>query len=537
MTTMNSQTGAASPTDTVSLRLWRPSVVTWLLLGIALLVSAWPFMESLAWLWESWSGSEEYSHGVIMPLLTVFLIWTRREQLEETRLGGSWAGVVLVVVACLLYAAGRLAALHVIDNLGFWLLLCGIALAMTGLQAFRIIALPMVLLLLAIPLPTFFLNNISSTLQTWSSQLGVAVIRFFGISVLLLGNVIDLGQYKLEVAEACSGVRYLFPLVTIGMLMAYLYHGAWWKRVVIALSSLPLTLLMNSLRIGSIGVMVDRWGPSLAEGFVHEFQGWAMFMLTGALMLGLLGLLHRMGGATMSWREAFGIPPPAVRPPGTSVTAVPPPRPFVVSVVIICLVAVLGEFVHAPKPVHPARQAFVNFPDRIDGRDGRRQGMNAEFLDALQLDDYLLSDYVGADATVVGLYMAYYNDQQTGRSVHSPKSCLPGGGWVMTQFGQRRIDNVSIGGHPLYVNRAIIELGNDRQLVYYWFQQRGRSITSEFSVKWYLLQDGLLRHRTDGALVRVITPLPVGSDLAAGDARLASFIRAMGSSLPDYVPN
>jgi hypothetical protein len=163
--------------------------------------------------------------------------------------------------------------------------------------------------------------------------------------------------------------------------------------------------------------------------------------------------------------------------------------------------------------------------------------MNPEYLDVLQLDDYLLSDYVGADSAVVSLYMAYYKAQRTGQSVHSPKSCLPGGGWVMTEFGQHEVSGVAIAGQPLVVNRAIVELGNERQLVYYWFQQRGRVSTSEFAVKWYLLRDGLIRHRTDGALVRLTTPLPPGSTLADAEARLSAFALAIAPRLPEYIPN
>ena len=126
-----------------------------------------------------------------------------------------------------------------------------------------------------IPLPEFVLANLSTRLQLLSSQLGVAFIRLFDISVFVEGNVIDLGGYKLQVAEACSGLRYLFPLMTLGFLMACFYKGARWKRVVLFLSSIPITVLMNSIRIGIIGVTVERWGIRMAEGFLHDFRaGW-----------------------------------------------------------------------------------------------------------------------------------------------------------------------------------------------------------------------------------------------------------------------
>ena len=112
--------------------------------------------------------------------------------------------------------------------------------------------------------------------------------------------------------------------------------------------------------------------------------------------------------------------------------------------------------------------------------------------------------WIAADPGV-NLYIAYYNSQRKGEAVHSPRACLPGGGWQLSDFDQRTPGRHQIDGRPLRVNRTLIALGGQRQLVYYWFQQRGRVITNEFVVKWYLFWDAITRHRTDGALVRLIT--------------------------------
>src|SRR5262249_54456539 len=154
----------------------------------------------------------------------------------------------------------------------------------------------------------------------------------------------------------------------------------------------------------------------------------------------------------------------------------------------------------------------------------------------LKLDDYVLADFVhdGVDGAAVpsalpgagvpvNLYVAYYASQRTGQSAHSPRSCLPGGGWNILDFGQHEVPGVAGNGSPLHVNRAVVQYGADRQLVYYWFQERGRNITNEYLVKWYLVEDALLRNRTDGALVRLITPLRTNEPVSAADDRLAQF--------------
>jgi exosortase D (VPLPA-CTERM-specific) len=531
---MVTSTGAPIPTTPPA-----PAATTTipLLLCIAVLVGSWPFVPALHWMVNWWLYSPEYSHGALLPPLVAFLIWRRRDRLRGLPFNGGWLGVVLIAAAAALYLIGELGSLYVVVHVAYWAMLCGIALSLMGWPAFRLILAPLAILLLAIPMPAFFIDSLSTTLQLWSSSIGVAFIRLCGISVFLQGNVIDLGPYKLEVAEACSGVRYLFPLLTLGAVIAYLYKGATWKRLAILLSTIPLTLITNSLRIGLIGVMVDRWGPSLAEGVLHDFQGWAMFMVTGAALIGELAILHRVGGNGGSWRDVFGEPPQRV--PGAAVRPVVRrvPLPFVVGSVLVIALGIAGERVPQRTEVVPNRHAFVEFPDQIGSWAGRRSALEEQYLRVLHLDDYLLADYRHSADQPVNLYLAFYNSQRKGSSVHSPRVCLPGSGWELRDFGQHSVAGVSVASRPLVVNRAVVALGNERALVYYWFQERGRVMTNEFAVKWLMVWDALTRRRTDGALVRLTTNLPPGSDAAAADVRLGQFAAAIAPVLPQYIPD
>jgi EpsI family protein len=185
----------------------------------------------------------------------------------------------------------------------------------------------------------------------------------------------------------------------------------------------------------------------------------------------------------------------------------------------------------------PERTWFSSFPLQLDAWNGRREVMEKKYLDVLMLDDYILADYAGASEMPINLYVAYYDSQQSNASSHSPSSCLPGGGWRIVDFSREEIPSAVPGKAPLAVNRAIVEQGDQRQLVYYWFQQRGRGITSEYMVKWYLLWDSLTRHRTDGAMVRLITPLPRSGDTQQADARLVKFSGQVLPILGQYVPD
>ena len=517
-----------------NINIW---LYVWAALAIAAVVAAAAMQTSIDHMIEAWLSQEEYSHALLIPLISVYLLWQQRAALARLELKGSWVGVAIVVFGALLQIVGVLAAVDVVQQYGLLIAIYGLVIALLGARPAMDLWAPLLLLALMIPLPQFLLNNFSSQLQLISSQIGVWFIRLFDISVFVEGNVIDLGGYKLQVAEACDGLRYLFPLMTMGFIMAYMFKVEMWKRVLLFLSSIPVTILMNSFRIGTIGVMVEHWGQSMAEGFLHDFQGWAVFMTSAGVLLLEMMLLARIGKHRRPWREVFGLdaPEPIDRNAPTVNRATP--VPFIASTVVVALFAVgvmvMPERVEAVQP----RESFFAFPNQIDTWTGRRTVMEQIYLDALKLDDYIMADYVRGGREAVNFYVAWYDSQRAGQSAHSPRSCLPGGGWRMTDFSQIDVPQVQVGGHALRANRVQIELGNRKQLVYYWFQQRGRVITNEYLVKWYLFVDSLTRQRTDGALVRLVTPLEVGESVANADRRLVEFASKVAPRLEQHIPD
>ena len=501
------------------------------------LLSLWPFWDGLSRMWGWWIDAPEYSHGLLIPPIAAFLIWQQKDRLERLRFLGSWWGVGLILIGGAFLVMGELGTVYTIVQYGYVITLFGLILSFLGWPAFRLIAIPLLILLFMIPLPQFVLANLSTKLQLLSSQIGVFVIRLADISVFLEGNVIDLGGYKLQVEDACSGLRYLFPLMTLGFLMAYFYKGALWKRIALFLSSIPITVCMNSLRIGVIGVTVEHWGIAAAEGFLHEFQGWVVFMISALLMFGEIVLLNRFGREAGDWRQLFGVEFPASTPSGVPVRQRDVPKSFVVAGILLGGFIVAALCLPRAAEIFPARASFSEFPLQLGGWHGRASSLDGVYSEALKLDDYLLADYTDDSGNVVNLYIAYYNSQRKGEAAHSPRSCLPGGGWQMHDFGQRDMAHVRINGRTLRVNRTLIEMGDQRQLVYYWFQQRGRVITNEFAVKWYLFWDALINHRTDGAMIRVITPLAPSAPPTGADARVTDLIAKFAPDLSRFVPN
>ena len=302
-------------------------------------------------------------------------------------------------------------------------------------------------------------------------------------------------------------------------------------------SSIPITILMNSIRIAMIGVMVEHWGIGMAEGFLHDFQGWAVFMVSFALMVLLMIGLSAVGKDRKPWRELFGLEFPEPLPKDVPRVERKLSTPLIVSVAALAdRRRLLAWRMPDREEVIPPRPDFVGFPMVINGWLGERSPIEQQVIDVLQFDDYVKANYRGPAKRPVNLYVAWYDTQRSGKSVHSPSTCLPGGGWKVEEFGQITVPDVEAAGGPLRVNRALMAQGGARQLVYYWFQQRGRVMTNEYLVKWYLFWDGLTRNRSDGSLVRLIVPLAEGETVESAERDLQLFLEAVQPTLEGYLP-
>lgn len=511
-------------------------------LGLAVVVGVtsllvamyWPALEELLHLWET---KEEYSHAYLLPFLSAFLVWQRKNELNQVTWHGSCLGAAICVGAILFFFLGTLTTIYAVVHYSLVFLLAGLVLSYLGNSNFRYVWAAIVLLFFTIPFPQFLYQALSTKLQLLSSELGVMVIRALGVSVYLEGNVIDLGTYKLQVVEACNGLRYLFPLASFGFLCAYLYRGPVWHKVILFLSTMPITVLMNSFRIGVIGYTVDRWGQEMAEGFLHDFEGWVIFMACLAVLFAEIALLSRLQRPPQRLTETFyvEIPTATKRNPGRLSRQIP--TPFIVSCLCVLLAFLASVGIHQREEIIPHRKEFAEFPLEIEKWTGTTEAIEQVYVNELKFTDYLMINYSrpGSDPRI-NLYVAYYDSQRAGESVHSPRACIPGGGWKIERSGTETLNQVPLPGGTQEVNRVLIALGEHKQLVYYWFQQRGRIITNEYLVKWYLLWDALTRNRSDGALVRVTTYIPPGEDSALADERLTGFLRELGPTLKDYLP-
>ncbi len=386
------------------------------------------------------------------------------------------------------------------------------------------------------------------------------MMQLYGMSAYREGNVIDLGFTQLQVVDACSGLRYLFPLIVLGILLAYFFKAAFWKRAIVVISTIPLSIITNSLRIALTGILYEAWGAKVAEGFFHGFSGWFIFMFSLGVLLLEMWILKRVGVKWLNGKlveslnkinsqigeegKGLGDKDQGSKREGTQdrkaeiskLKAFFSPPQFVVAVLLLGATWGLSHGIEFREKI-PINKSFEYFPVKVGEWSGTRQTMEQEFIDALDLSDYAIIEYQNSTGKSVNFYVAYYESQRKGESIHSPATCLPGGGWIFKQAGAVGIPLPANDGGFMKVNRAFMQKSGYKQLSYYWFPQRGRILTNAYQLKIFAFWDALTRQRTDGAMVRIITPVYGLEELEEAEKRLQRFtleiVPVLGEFLPD----
>lgn len=243
---------------------------------------------------SDWSTDDNYSHGFLVVPVALYLAWERKDALAVAPARPSLLGLVVVAGSLLVLGAGTLGAELFLTRLAIVGVLVGVVLFVWGWAHLRLLAFPLAFLLLMIPLPAIIFNQIALPLQLLASQVGEAGLRLVGVPVLREGNLMLLASTTLEVAEACSGIRSLVSLLTLGIVYGYFMDSRGWVRWLLALATVPIAVFTNGLRVAGTGVAAHYYGPEAAEGFLHSFSGWLVFVSALALLFALREVLNKV---------------------------------------------------------------------------------------------------------------------------------------------------------------------------------------------------------------------------------------------------
>lgn len=496
------------------------------------------FREGLDALFTAWS-TPEYSHGPVIPLLSAFM-FLHELKAEPIRSGcvNRWPGLGVLLLSVLLGAIGKFAQIDDIVAYAIIVWVGGVVLISFGWDQGKRFWASVLHLVFMLPLPDVLYYKLSIFLQDISSGLGVWILNLIGVPAYLDGNIIDLGVLKLQVAEACSGLRYLFPIMSFSYVFSYLYKGPNWHKAVLLLSAAPITIVLNSVRIAIAGWLVQYLGESHLDGFQHFFEGWAIFMASIFMMFLLAWWLLKLRDSPMSLSEALDLDFTGLWPQFKRLGLVEASKAMIAGACVMVVAAVAWQVRPIPTPMAIEREPFALFPEELGAwRSQAISRLSEPLSDVLGADDYYSGSFKRApQEPPVDFFSAFYKNQ-TKNGVHSPEICLPSSGWEIA-----RLDRVDLApelgiSEPYPINRAIIQRGEARMLVYYWFEQHGRRIAWDFEAKMLLLWDSFTIRRSDGALVRLTTPIARNETDAQAEARLQDLFKEVIRVLPAYVPH
>lgn len=501
----------------------------------------------LAKLGFDWWTDENYSHGLLIPFVIGIVIWSEWSGLR--RLAGKPSVIVggtLIVFSFLLLAAGTLGAELFTQRVSFVMMLAGIIVYLFGTKVIDLLIVPFVLLLLAIPIPQIIFNRIAFPLQIWASQAAVWGVRLFEVPTLRKGNVIDIlpkgstQTISLEVVEACSGIRSLMTLVTLALILAYftrhkgnarfaMFSAAdLWRAVILMAAAVPIAVLTNAARVTATGVLTYYYGKQATDSVWHEVSGWLVYVVALLLLIGSNLLLKKVFRGNEANGEDSGEKQATPSFRKSSVI----PEVILVATLVVGGFAVnwfvnRGEAQVVRRPLAELSNKLGDWSQR-----GDEIKFDAAVESVLRTTDYTMREYTSPDGRIANLYVGYYASQRTGATYHSPQNCLPGAGWVMKD--PQYIEIPGADGTPFKANRYIIQNGVYNEVMIYWYQGRGRTEASEYNDKLNTIWDSMIRRRSDGAIVRVMTS--VGSDEAAAVKAATDLSARLEEVLPSFVP-
>lgn len=497
------------------------------------------WMMYLSGMLELWTMSEEYGHGLMVFGLLIYILYRRRDTMDMNIADSGWLSIPLALLAAFGAIAGVASGITVISMYAVIAFLMAVIFVFGGITLLRKMLVPLLIIWLLVPLPNPYGPMLTSGLQLVSSQLGVWFIRMLGGVVYLEGNVIDMGGVQLLVAEACSGLRYLFPLMSLGAIIGYMLHAPIWLRVTVFVVTIPITIVLNSIRIGLTGLLSEHWGLVHIQGFLHFFEGWVVFIVATLMLLAVLWALLRFSMPRKTIRDVllFESPKGDYLRMYSSPSSFSKPRLSLLwaLVIVMAATAIVTTMLAVRTEKTPERDSLNHFPVTVGEWIAHEYRLPQETEGVAGASEYYIGDFTARDNGSVNLYVSFYETQLHGQIPHSPKVCIPGGGWQIESM--RKIVLHDRRGQPFEANRLVIAKGGHRQLTYYWLKQGERMYSQEWRARLDLIRISLFENRTDGALVRVVTEIDPQGVESEADRRLQKFSGALISVLSGYIPD
>ena len=486
-----------------------------------------------------WLEDEEYGHGLMVIGLLVYLLYLNRNSFALRCDSSRWIGVFISLIALLIFILGEMSGIAQVRMYSIWLFALAAIFVIGGWSLFRELLIPVFIIFLLIPLPGIIAPLLTAELQLISSKLGVWVIRLFGGVVFLEGNVIDMGGVKLLVAEACAGLRYLFPLMSIGAIAGYLMRAPAWMRWAIFLATIPVTIFMNSFRIGVTGLLTEAYGFSHTEGFLHFFEGWVVFVASLIILIGFAWLLTKLLPDSPNLVKVFSFDHVFDTNEGSYSAKNQnwQTKPAVLFMIFSLIMAVIVS-----SPFFKREDAIVvsktlsQFPTMLGQWRANESRLPPTIEAVAGASEYYYGDFLSpSDNNKINLYIAYYQDQKQGAAPHSPKVCIPGDGWKITS--DKPVSIKAKNGETHEVSRLVITKDKHTIITYYWLKQGKNIFRHQFMARLNLIWFAIKENRADAALIRMVSEVSSNEKIEYTDKRMQKMATELLDVISEYVPD
>jgi len=243
---------------------------------------------------DTWLNDSNNSHGLLVPLVSLYLVWMLKDEIKAQEIRSSPVGFAFLAVSLVTYFASFVGDLAFPARISMITTLAGLVLFACGWQVFKLLLFPVLFLFFMVPVPVTIIGLVAFPLQLFVSDVSAQLIDFYGIPVYQEGNLLFFARYSFEVTEACSGIRSMVSFLTLGALFAYFARDSWTKCALLVLSAIPLSILVNTIRVTGTGILANYFGNKAAQGFLHEFSGFVVFGLGVLLMLAEVWVLNKL---------------------------------------------------------------------------------------------------------------------------------------------------------------------------------------------------------------------------------------------------
>lgn len=500
-----------------------------LLISLGLLGVAFVFLYLVTfdWLLDQWLNDKVYSHGFIVPLISLYIVWINRERLAMLKPQPAylWGGLLLLMSVPLLLV-GRVGAVVQAEALSFFLALPGVILFVWGWAHLKALALPLLYLQFMVPWMDLFIERLQWTFQIISAEIGTFLLKVMGYPVFHDSIYIQLPGITLMVARECSGINFLISVIAIALPLVFLTQNTWRRAVVVLLSGVAITVLANSVRVALAGIMGSHYGPEMLHGPGHIFRGWFVAQVgwIGVFLVNWAVLKFRSDSGyrlhekwKLDKRTKVGL-----SPRGGSL------RPIIIVLVFLCGVGIYLHGFALPQPI-PLKRSLATFPYRVGDWKGRESDWlrSEEFFP--NADAELARTYRDPSGREAYLYVGYFESQSLDKrmiSFHDNEL------YKKTKAVPTNLDPPV----PGTVNRSFLIIDRTRYEIVFWYSFPSGDLNGRSDTKLKTIFDALIHRRNNGAVIVLAKPLYDRSEEASVSGQLKDFLRVVAPVLREYLP-